>query len=295
MKQHFFLYKKENNGIEVGMCTTCGFVHQTNPPAQEEITSYYSNDQFYKTHSPKNWFDNEADEFLQGLWDASYSYQKWLLRTGNSYLPTVYDIGAGIGAFAVGSSFVYGIEPSFSARERYLSCNPVYATAEEAVMDMKQRYVSDSIRLSLVLEHILDPYSFLFDMKSKFLGIFGKALIIVPNEMNPLQRKMEERVGYPWWISKVHINYFSRESIVRTCKYALMRDVLYQTGTFPMELFYLAGYDYITKPEVGMACHKRRLNFEKKFGRSAYNLYHILYNKCGWGRESITVYGYQEN
>jgi hypothetical protein len=279
-----------NNNITIIHCHECGFAHQSPLPDQAEIDTYYNTDQFYKTHSPADWFANEKMEYWDELWDTYYKYQYQLLNTESP----IYDIGSGISAFASyhAGIGVVSIEPSYWARQEGL-VKGVYASVDEAARAMTVRYTNNSARMALVLEHIPNPYQFCENIRRELLGCFGKVLLIVPNEMNPLQKKVQERVGYPWWISKVHINYWNKATIASFAKVALMRNVLYQGGTFPMELFYLAGYNYIGNDTVGRACHKRRLNFEKLFGVNAFRLYHLLYNKLGWGRESIIVLGYR--
>ena len=115
--------------------------------------------------------------------------------------------------------------------------------------------------------------------------------IIVPNEFNPLQNKVRERVGYDWFVQKPHINYFDKNQIkmlLRRCGYSIVDEC----GTFPIELMYLMGYKYIGNDRVGKKIHKFRLDFEKKLGIAAYKWYRVMYKKLGWGRESIITASY---
>ena len=98
----------------------------------------------------------------------------------------------------------------------------------------------------------------------------------------------EPELGYDWFVQKPHLNYFSKQSIAK-CMNKWGFRVVKQTGTFPMELFWLMGYKYIGNDKVGQQVHTWRLNFESKYKGYAFKLYDWWYKWFGWGRETIVV------
>ena len=141
----------------------------------------------------------------------------------------------------------------------------------------------------IVLEHVYDPVMFIREYIG-YLGRQGLLLIVVPNENNPLQK----RLGWLHWIGKVHINYFNRVSLLRTVEKAFFAEgkeveVVYEGGTFPMEMAAVLGYNYFGNSMMGRKVHRFRLGVEKLFGHRTFYLYSWLYRVFGIGRESVLV------
>jgi len=278
-----------NGEFAVIDCRKCGYAHLQDLPTQQEVDAYYTRDEFYRTHSPDDWFEKEKREHEGGYWQSAYDYEIDLLESRSQ----VVDVGCGTGYFIHhyrrSGSVAYGIEPSASARE----VSPLHhAYLFQDIAHLRQNvalgHSTDSARMAFVLEHLLDPLYHTLEVRNALVGPQGRLLITVPNEFNPLQRRVEQRVDHAWYVQKPHINYFDRQSIRRLLK-ACGFKVVYQGGTFPMELMYLMGYHYIGNDTIGRRVHNWRLRFEKLLGPSVYKLYHLLYNKLGWGRETIIV------
>jgi hypothetical protein len=66
-------------------------------------------------------------------------------------------------------------------------------------------------------------------------------------------------------------------------------DVVFETATFPMELFILMGTDYRGNDILGQQCHETRLKTEQTFGEKAFDFYKHLYDNYKWGRELVFV------
>lgn len=120
----------------------------------------------------------------------------------------------------------------------------------------------DAIVLFHVLEHVPDPEALLRAARTA-LEIGGDLIVQVPNDFNALQRAALATLEVePWWVvSPDHVNYFdfgSLRSLLESCGFEVVNEV----GTFPMELFLLMGDDYVSSPELGAACHARRVQFE---------------------------------
>jgi hypothetical protein len=281
-----------NNNINIIRCV-CGIAHQDPLPDPDSIVNYYKDDRFYIEHSLPEWFIRNKQEHQAGLWRTSYQYQNKLLSHHGKLrrvYPNVIDIGCGdawwLDQYNQSS---WGIEPSETARV----LSPISGRIATDIDSLNyKRYTSydeyNSVRMALVLEHVTDPVTTILVAKKNYVGAKGKLLIIVPNEFNPLQQKVQARIGNAWYVQAPHINYFDKYSInslLQACGFK----VTYQGGTFPMELLYLMGKHYIGDDAVGQRCHQIRLNFEKRMGASAFRLYHLLYNRLGWGRETLIV------
>lgn len=271
------------NGLRVIDCIVCNHAHLDPIPDESKIEKYYKDDRFYTEHSPPEWFDKEIAEFNAGLWNAAYDYQLSLLP---SY--PILDVGCGIGGFLARAYaqgvFGIGVEPSKIALEKMLhSNNMVFRDMDAANLVFGLDEITMNVRMALVLEHIPEPVKFL-ESYAKNLKEKGRMMIVVPNEFSPLQK----RVGGDWFVSKVHINYFTPTGLRNAMKEAGMK-VVHETATFPMELFILAGMDYRKNDKLGKKLHAARLRFERTFGKNAFRLYNHLYKKYGWGRELIFV------
>lgn len=287
--KHEALHEWEYQGVRVMQCRQCGFVHQVHLPTQTEVDAYYAQDEFYRAGSP-DWFKKQEVEYKAGLWNSAYHFQSDLLKKDLGRAPVVYDIGCGQGDWLHYYTQYYGeawgVEPSESARKVGLLPNRTVASLEE-LQTWIVRHPLDSVRLTLVLEHVLDPLYFMLVLNGGLLGKHGRVLITVPNEFNPLQKKIARREGY-WYIQKPHLNYFTKESIRALLEVSGLK-ITYAGGTFPMELFYLMGYRYIGNDVLGRKLHNMRLQFETRAGSLAWRTYGVLYRKLGWGRESLLV------
>jgi len=292
-KEHLGVIVAENNSMYVINCEVCGYVHISPLPGKEEVDAYYEQDEFYRTHGSKWWLANEWIENVNNLWDSSYKYQSRLLRRYGAQ--SLVDVGCGTGWFIEYYSRMYyalaaGIEPSEIARDwsSVMVEDMIYPSYEGLVADGWSKGSRSSLRMALVLEHILDPRAMLADAIDKYVGKDGVVMLVVPNEFNPLQRRLVQKIGYDWYVQKPHINYFSKDSLRELVKSVGLR-VVHQSGTFPMELYRLLGWHYVGNDAIGQRCHRNRLHFERKAGIIAWKTYELLYKLLGWGRESILV------
>jgi SAM-dependent methyltransferase len=261
--------------------------HRLDPyPNTADVEDYYKNDNFYKTHSPPDWFKKEISEYKEGLWDSHFKYLCNIMYR-NSHFDTScrrVDWGCGGGLFVdfwqgYGGR-VFGIEPSEMGRSLAKLNSPATILSSEKQLPFDQFCF---ISLQLVLEHIPYPVDFLRHVSS-YLREGGLLLVTVPNDFNPLQR----RLNYTGFISPVHVNYFTPDTLRGVMEAAGLK-VIHQSATFPMELFPLTGINYIGNDQLGRRCHMLRLRLEKLFGWRIFNLYKKLYDRWGIGRELIFV------
>jgi len=273
----------EYNGIKLIDDPEYGCIRQS--PILDVI-KYYEDDRFYNSHSPSDWMRKVRKEHRRGLWKPAYSYQQSLMSDSEYLL----DVGCGAGWFVEhwdqrgGTGF--GIEPSATARLQ--APISVYGNIHESLDVFPHMGFGWNVRMSLVLEHIPYPKKFLARY-IPFVGRQGSLMVIVPNEFSPLQTKID----YNGFVSKVHVNYFTpcdlRNMLYDVFGKAGYGMTLYETATFPMELFVLMGINYIGNDSLGRKCHMFRLNFEKALGNLAFKLYKNWYDKNRWGRELVFV------
>jgi len=264
-------------------CQVCRYAHLF--PLSTRTEAYYREDRFYQHHSPADWLSKEVEEYNSGLWDSAYHRQAKLLFANFPLL----DVGCSTGTFLhfwrknYGKNTVsWGIEPSKMARKKsVVMSSKIVPDYETFINSARSGWANFNVRLSLVLEHIPNPVEFL----RQYVNILGNGnmMIIVPNEFNPLQR----RVGGNWFVSDVHTNYFTSDSLLEVMQEAGLQ-VVYQTATFPTELFILMGLDHRGNDKLGRKLHRYRLLFEKKVP-GIFKAYHTLYHRFQWGRELIFV------
>jgi SAM-dependent methyltransferase len=271
----------QNQDLRVIDCMLCGYAHLDPLPTPSAVDEYYTNDKFYATHSPLDWLQREKDEHLANLWD---SYYEWETRKFHS--SPIMDIGCGAGYFGYYASHhacpTIGVEPSASARA-FTNGKRIYPTIEEALPHWHYRS-DNSVRMRLVLEHLLNPRAMLRRCW-ELMGPDGILEIVIPLEFNPLQNKLRKAYGSDWFVQPPHINYFTKKSIVKLLK-SCNFEIAYEGATFPTELWWQLGYHYLGNDVLGHQLHLRRLNLEKRYGSHIFDIYSLLYRKLGWGREA---------
>ena len=260
--------------LKVIDCVKCGYAHLDPLPDAMDVAKYYKDDYY----GNDLWWRGELAEHTRGLWDTAYRFQAQLLGG----MPVV-DWGCGAGFFPmwwrqnVDRYRSYGIEPNDYARSYF---DHGYVVADAAMLPTG----TFNHRASLVFEHVVKPRVLLAQMKQR---LWKKILIIVPHDgpTNPLQVRLNSNNH---WIHEQHLNYWSPRGLTNLLEGMGMR-VTYRGATFPMELWCLAGFNYLKSPELGTKCHLARLRFEKAVGPMAFRLYHTLFRTCGFGRELLYV------
>ena len=281
-------------GFEVIECQSCGFNHVIPIPTLEELGRVYRED-YYATEKPLY-----LERYREDLswWESQYAVRYQAFET---YLPTtrrrIVDIGSGPGFFLrVGRQRGWrtlGLEPSRQAaqhaRELGLEIVEEFLTTENAA----SFGTFDVVHMYNVLEHVPTPRA-LLGAASGLLEPGGVLCVTVPNDYNPLQQILRDRMGFePWWVVPPHhINYFSHASLqglVRSCGF----EVLEATTTFPMELFLLMGDNYVGNDQLGRQVHGKRKQLELAFyGTGAYPLLNRIYSGLadqGIGRECVVI------
>jgi 2-polyprenyl-3-methyl-5-hydroxy-6-metoxy-1,4-benzoquinol methylase len=275
-----------------------GFLRVDPIPTKEEVERFYK-EEFYS--SEYKYFNDSSrtvqlsdPDFFGAYWEAHKTEIEKI--KGPLCDLSILDIGCG---FALGmecfkrhGATVYGMDPSPEAIE-YACENGVNAKVgfEDFTLFGDTRF--DVVTMINVLEHLRDPADVLKRLKS-VLKPDGLLVIDVPNEFNAFQTIANEEHGLgEWWVCPPnHINYFNAESLPRfmqACDYQPVKT----KSSFPLEMFLLMGDVYVGDGELGSACHRKRVLFEKtlrKHGKAdLLDQFYVKMSELNLGRQ-VTVY-----
>ena len=145
----------------------------------------------------------------------------------------------------------------------------------------------DAIVFNNVLEFTHDPADNL-KIASKILKPGGVLLVRGGNDFNALQMAAVDSLGLEeWWVSPPgHINYLTFDAVE-----AMMHDVgvmpFHRNGEFPMELWLLLGFDYISDRTLGADCHNRRVAFERSVPTDVRRRLYKAFGQAGLGRTMV--------
>lgn len=277
-----------------------GYVRVDPVPTQEEVEKFYAKD-FYDANA--KYFNNSAllvqleqSDFFNSRWRAIFEKSKEFFG-GDLKDKTLFDIGFGFAQaliyFKSKGLTVSGLEPSLEGVE-YARKNGIDAvhTGIENFDAINNKY--DLVLLMNVLEHLREPKQTLLNIKDQLLNKNGLLVIDVPNDFNDFQIVANKEYSLnEWWVLPPnHINYFSHDSLqnlLKGCGYK----IVHCTASFPIDLFLLFGDQYIGNPELGRACHNKRVKFEElmvKHGKEEkLNAFYDALAKLNLGR-AISVY-----
>jgi hypothetical protein len=120
--------------------------------------------------------------------------------------------------------------------------------------------------LKNVLEHVMQPVSFIADISENFLEQGSLIQIEVPNEFSILQSAaVKSNSLEKWWVAPPgHLNYFNLNSLQKILTH-LDFEILDAFSSFPLEIFLLMDRDYVSTPSLGRDAHIDRMKFEKCF------------------------------
>ena len=268
-------------------CEPCGFKHILPIPTPQELEELYRTD-YYSVQKPL-YVSHHLEDIV--WWNIVYNEQyEFLERHTNQR--RILDIGSGAGFFLQCGRHrgweALGIEPSCEAKDHAWSIG-VETVNEFLTEDNVDKFGTfDVVHLHEVLEHVPDPAGML-KLAHRLLNPRGIICIIVPNDYNPLQKILREKLNYkPWWVAPPHhINYFNFDSLEMLVSKQF--EVIHKTATFPMEFFLLMGDNYVGNDTLGRQCHSKRKKLEIALGDIKERLYDSL-AELKIGRE-IVMYG----
>jgi 2-polyprenyl-3-methyl-5-hydroxy-6-metoxy-1,4-benzoquinol methylase len=158
---------------------------------------------------PEDYYENSRPEMLAYL-------------PGNA--KTVLDVGCSNGAFAFAikqknKAELWGIEPmtTFANQATKKIDKVLNCSIEDALKDLPDNYF-DAIYFNDILEHLIDPYSTLEDIKSK-LKTDGKIISSIPNiryfrTFFKLIFKGEWTYQDRGILDRTHLRFFTKKSII---------------------------------------------------------------------------------
>ena len=274
-------------------CTCCEFKHVIPLPTAEELETVYAHE--YYTQEKPLYIDRYMED--KAWWEAVYAERFEVLETLiNRRQGAILDVGSGPGLFLnLGRSRgwkVTGIEPSLRAAEYSrdafgLDVHNTFLDRNTAARMGK----FDAVNIGEVLEHLTSPVEML-DIAKGLITPGGVLSVVVPNDFNPLQTVLHERLGYePWWVAPPHhLNYFSHESLKGLVERAGF-EVIRVESTFPIDIFLLMGQNYIENDTLGRQVHSLRKTFDQNLiNKGAMTLRRKLYGsfaELGLGREVV--------
>ncbi len=307
-------------GFQVIDCVSCGFKHILPIPTPQELEELYRTD-YYSVQKPL-YVSHHIEDIV--WWNIVYNEQydflerelrnDMLSHTSGEWNPQgkrwrILDIGSGAGFFLQCGRHrgweALGIEPSCEVADHAWSIG-VETVNEFLTEDNVDKFGTfDVVHLHEVLEHVPDPASML-KLAHQLLNPRGIICVIVPNDYNPLQKILREKLNYKsWWVAPPHhINYFDFDSLERLIERCWVYydfphnegyvprsgfEVIHKTATFPMEFFLLMGDNYVGNDTLGRQCHSKRKKLEIALGSIKEGLYDSL-AELKIGRE-IVMYG----
>lgn len=250
--------------FDVIECRACGFKHVVPMPTPEELERAYKHE--YYTREKPLYIERYLED--REWWDAVYAERYEILerRLGHGRR-RLLDVGSGPGLFLANGRQrgwdVRGIEPSREAAAYStdaLGLNVLNAFLDANTAAELGRF--DAVNIGEVLEHLPDP-AHMLRLAHDLLEPGGILCLVVPNDFNPFQIVLRDYLSFkPWWVAPPHhLNYFDFESLARLVERCGFK-VIYQTATFPIDLFLLMGENYVGNDTVGRRCHSKRIRFE---------------------------------
>ena len=274
---------KPVEGMRLGHCNTCGFIHTDPYPSFEYLADFYSK---YEMPTPQ----------------ANLSETARLLAKNLDRGATVVDMGCGDGGFlkemhSLGFTNLVGFDQSPGlARAQELGFGRFYKSSVWEFLDAAEAAGgadADAVVMVNVLEHVVEP----LDLLARVRGILpegGVLCVTVPNDFSALQRAFLKSKGHlPWFVALPdHLNYFDFNTL-RTALAKSGFKVIDQSALYPLELFLLQDLDYVASPDLGKIAHGRRVQFEENMKKAGMtdvldHFYRTL-AEGGYGRDAMLV------
>jgi SAM-dependent methyltransferase len=199
-------------------CTGCEFGRIAGEFTPAEVAAFYTDG--YYTHVAQN----DSEQSSMGLLDRLRVHLAWRTDRGvdlspgeviqSKPSPTLCDVGCGSGhtmsAFKQAGYDAVGIEPDPAARALASRVGDVFGGTAEALPEAMAEREFDTVLLSHVLEHCIDPLAALRNVKS-MLAPRGTAIIEVPNNA----ARGFEMYGPAWFFADIprHLQFFTEHSL----------------------------------------------------------------------------------
>lgn len=297
-------YKKKRSTVYRVVEGVLGYKRLDPIPDTKSVDDFYKN-KYYEMIKEGTGKPEQLSRMLAEDKKAASAERAWLNKTTYSDIAhfikkysagkKVLDIGCGTGdlveVLEANGLDVSGLDPSTYAIEvaKAAGCKKVYNNSlEDFFKNNTEKF--DAVVLVNVLEHVPDPNSIIKMAREMLIG-GGIIVVIVPNDFSRIQSIAKKKIGATsdWWVAiPDHINYFNYSSLNNFMTRSGFRNV-YTQGDFPMELFLLAGQNYIGNRNVGKKCHDIRVRVEMGIPSSIKRFIYRLCSKIGIGRDCFYV------
>jgi SAM-dependent methyltransferase len=197
----------------VGWCSRCHYGRVDGQFDPVSVGRFY--DVPYYTHQ-----ETSPTGTAQGFWDRARVHLAWRADAGADLLPdegvgnTLLDIGCGAGTnlsrFSSRGFAVAGVEPDEAARRVASKYGVVYPGTAERLPEEVLGRSYDTVLLSHVLEHCIEPRAALLNAKD-LLASRGRLIIEVPNNAAAGFRSYKQ--CWPWTDVPRHLHFFTRQSL----------------------------------------------------------------------------------
>jgi len=283
--------------------TQWGFRSLSNIPSQQQLSDYYAG-RYYQENLG---IYQQKYEELESTWLRTMIERKYqALRHFAPSTPTTgryLDVGCGeghtldffhdLGWNVLGIDFsIQGVRNHHPDLEGFVRAGDLFESLDNVIAEGVQ---FDVIWLDNVLEHVVDPFALLSNLK-RVLAPSGALVLEVPNDFSIVQLDLAAKGvidNGSWVFAPDHISYFTREGL---------RSLAEATGwsergiatNIPIDWFlYHPASNYYANPSVGKDAHRARMMIEMLISdqdpQKALNL-SIALAELGLGREIMAVY-----
>jgi hypothetical protein len=194
----------------INICPNCGFIYTENPFGEEVLANRYKNLSKFEFDG-NSVIMEESASYLKRCY-RQYNFIKNVIERPISIFEVGCSSGFNLSIYERNGTDVFGIEPS---KNNTTSCKRNYGidlfngTFDEYKKSSENKKQYELIFLSHVLEHIVDPYSFIFElskMNSRYIFI----------EVPTLDYKFcDEPFGM---FAEEHVNYFTFDNLRQLMK-----------------------------------------------------------------------------
>jgi 2-polyprenyl-3-methyl-5-hydroxy-6-metoxy-1,4-benzoquinol methylase len=271
-------------------------------PTPEELSAFYANEYFQKSHGPYDQSYSETELAHRDLIARVLLQAIEAARGGAAQGARLLEVGCGEGWFLAAAKAagyaVQGLDFSEDALRRFhpeLIEVVRFGDAFEGLDRLIEEGVAvDVCVIEHVLEHVLDPEALLGRLR-RIVRPGGVVAISVPNDFNPVQtalRASGRLTRDVWVVPPEHISYFNTDNLPRLIERCGFEVKLAYSG-FPIDWFLMhPGSDYVANPAAGKPAHAARMAIDMMLaerGVGAYLNFARALFACGAGRNQTVI------